>query len=131
MIKLNRTLSIAVIFIATNLFASCLSSDQKVKAVNDKVEVAQQDLAAAQNTANIETRKAATAEELKTFKLETELSVKNNEVSIAELKLKMRKSGSAMDELYAKRIDTLEMRNKNLKERFTAYEKSKSDWGKI
>ncbi|HEY5507950.1 MAG TPA: hypothetical protein VIK29_04695, partial [Paludibacter sp.] len=42
--------------------------------------------------------------------------------------LKMRKSGTALDELYAQRIDTLEMRNKSLKERFRAYKKSKSDW---
>ena len=126
--KFNYTLTIAAILLAANVLTGCQSSDQKVKAANDKVEVAELDLAKAQNIANVETRKAATAEELKTFKLETELTVKNNEVSIAELKLKMRKSGTAMDELYAQRIDTLEMRNKSLKEKFTTYERSQSDW---
>ena len=126
--KLNNSLAIGALFIAANIFTGCQSSDQKVKAANDKVEVAEQNLAVAQNIANVENRKAATAEEMKTFRLETELTVKNNEVSIAELKLKMRKSGTALDELYAQRIDTLEMRNKDLKERFTAYEKSQSDW---
>lgn len=99
-----------------------------MKGANDKVEVAQQDLAVAQNNANVETRKDVTVVDLKTFRLDTVLTVNNNEVSIAELKLKMRKSGSALDELYAQRIDTLEMRNKDLKVRFKAYKKSQSDW---
>jgi len=126
--KFNCILTIGILLFAANVLTGCQSSDQKVKAANDKVQVAQQELAIAQNIANVETQKAVTAEELKTFKLETELTVKNNEVSIAELKLKMRKSGSAMDELYAQRIDTLEMRNKGLKDRFTSYEKSQSNW---
>lgn len=126
--KFNCALTIGILLFAANVLTGCQSSDQKVKAANDKVQVAQQELAIAQNIANVETQKAVTAEELKTFKLETELTVKNNEVSIAELKLKMRKSGSAMDELYAQRIDTLEMRNKGLKDRFTSYEKSQSNW---
>jgi len=125
---LKYTIAIAAVFITANVLTGCQSSDQKVKAANENVETAQQNLAVAENNATVETRKAATAEELKTFKLETELTVKNNEVSIAELKLKMRKSGSAMTELYAQKIDSLEMRNKSLKEKFTAYERSQSDW---
>jgi hypothetical protein len=82
------------------------------------------------NAAIVE-QKAATEEEFKTFKLESELKIKNNEVSIAALKLKMNKSGSTLDEVYARRIDSIEIKNKNLKTRVNDYERSHSDWTKF
>lgn len=129
--KLNYTYIFAAIIIAASFFTGCRSSDQKVEAANAQVEAAEQNLIVAQNIATVESQKAATKEQLKTFKLETELTIKNNEVRIAELKLKMVKPGTALDELYAKRIDTLEMKNRNLNSRFNAYEKSQSDWEKF
>lgn len=131
---MNRTPFIhvtATFFLAGILFAGCMSSDQKNDAAKAQVLAAQQNLDVVQKNADMVAEKAATADELKTFKLESDLKIKNNEVRIAELKLKMNKSGSALDEVYAKRIDSLEMKNKNLKTRMGDYEKTHSDWTKF
>ena len=40
----------------------------------------------------------------------------------------MKKPGNTLDALYAKRIETLEQKNRDLRTRMDAYEKSESDW---
>jgi len=125
------TLRIATLFITATLLCSCMSSDQKKENARDRVENAQDNLQVAQSNENEVKQKAATADELKTFKLESELKIKTNEVSIAELKLKMNKPGTALNEVYARRIDSLEMKNQNLKTRIGNYEKTHTEWGKF
>jgi uncharacterized protein YlxW (UPF0749 family) len=119
-------MSIAVISIS-----SCTSTDQKKEEARNRTQVALDNLNVAQNNENKVAQKAATEDELKTFKLESELKIKNNEVSIAKLKLKMNNKGSALDEVYARRIDSLEIKNHNLKTRMSDYEKTHTDWGKF
>ena len=113
------------------LISSCMSSDQKKENAQNRTEAAQENLNAAQSNETLVAQKAATEDELKTFKLESELKIKNNEVSIAQLKLKMNKPGSALDEVYARRIDSLHIKNQNLKTRMSDYEKTHTDWGKF
>lgn len=113
------------------LLSSCMSTDQKKENAQNRTEAAQDNLNAAQNNETLVAQKAATEDELKTFKLESDLKIKNNEVSIAQLKLKMNKPGSALDEVYARRIDSLQIKNQNLKTRISDYEKTHTDWGKF
>jgi len=113
------------------LFSSCMSNDQKKENARNKTQTALENLNTAQNNENKVAQKVASEEELKTFKLESELKIKNNEVSIAKLKLKMNKPGSALDEVYARRIDSLQLKNQNLKSRIGSYEKTHTDWGKF
>jgi outer membrane murein-binding lipoprotein Lpp len=129
--KFNFTLTLASVFMSIALLSGCMSSDQKKEDARNRVQVAEENLDKAQTNETAVAQKAATADELKTFKLESELRIKNNEVSIAELKLKMNKPGSALDEVYARRIDSLEMKNQNLKTRMGNYEKTHTDWGKF
>jgi len=117
--------------LAVALLSGCMSSDQKKEDARNKTQVALENLNTAQNNENKVAQKAATEDELKTFKLESELKIKNNEVSIAKLKLKMNKPGSALDEVYARRIDSLQLKNQNLKTRIGDYEKTHTDWGKF
>jgi len=119
------------LFLALSLLSSCRSNDQKKEDARDKTQTALENLNAAQNNENKVAQKVATEEELKTFKLESELKIKNNEVSITKLKLKMNKPGSALDEVYARRIDSLQLKNQNLKTRMGDYEKTHTDWGKF
>ena len=119
------------LFLALSLLSSCRSNDQKKEDARDKTQTALENLNAAQNNENKVAQKVATEEELKTFKLESELKIKNNEVSITKLKLKMNKPGSALDEVYARRIDSLQLKNQNLKTRMGNYEKIHTDWGKF
>jgi len=122
------TLAVAIMFIVGSTFTGCQSSAQKEQAAQDKVDKAQEKLDVAQYDANIVEQKVATAEQFKIFKLETELKIKNNEVLIAEINLKTRKSGAPIDKVYANKIDSLELKNLNMKKRVEAYEKSHSDW---
>ena len=119
------------LLITLTLFIGCLSTDQKKEDAKNRTQVALDNLNVAQNNENKVVQKAATEEEFKTFKLESELKIKNNEVGIAKLKLKMNKPGSALDEVYARRIDSLELKNQNLKTRIGNYEKTHTDWGKF
>ena len=129
--KLNVTMSAVTLFIVVALFSSCKSTDQKKEDAQNKTLNALENLNEAQKNENALEQKAATEEELKTFRLESDLKIKNNEVSIAKLKLKINKPGSALDEVYARRIDSLELKNQNLKTRMGNYEKTHTDWGKF
>ncbi len=122
------TLAVITIFMSGSLLTSCQSTAQKERVAQDKVDNAQENLDVAKYNADMVDQKVATAEQFKTYKLETELKIKNNEVKIAEIKLKIRKSGAAFDEGFANKIDSLELKNKNMKSRIDNYEKSHSDW---
>jgi hypothetical protein len=126
-----KNLKVVYLFLTVALLTSCMSSDQKKEDARNRTQVALDNLNSAQNNENKVDQKVATEEELKTFKLESDLKIKTNEVSIAKLKLQMNKSGSALDEIYARRIDSLQIKNQNLKTRMADYEKTHTDWGKF
>ena len=114
--------------IAGTIFTSCQSWSQKQKAAQDKVQDARQDLNAARKNANEVAQKAATAEEWKTFKSESELKIKENEIRINELIVKIAKPGKILDAHYERKINNLKQQNKDLTARLVAYEKSQSNW---
>jgi hypothetical protein len=131
---MEKTTSILYVSIALGLGSlvnGCMFSEQKKQAANDKVVAAKDNLSAMEENADALAEKEATADELKTFKLESVVKIKNNEVSIAELKLKMNKSGHTQDKDFVKKIDLLEVRNKDLKVRMGNYEFTHSDWSKF
>ncbi|MCB2092314.1 MAG: hypothetical protein KDF58_12760 [Alphaproteobacteria bacterium] len=67
-------------------------------------------------------------EEWEVFKSESEAKIKDIEIRIAELKVQMDKKGTALDEIYAKRIDTLEQKIKDLKKKMENFDNGQSDW---
>ena len=129
--KFNISLSLFSVLMATVLLCGCMSNDQKKENAQNRTQVALDNLNLAQDNENKVAQKAATEAELKTFRLESDLKIKNNEVTIAQLKLKMNRQGSALDEVYARRIDSLQMKNQILKTRMGNYEKTHTDWGKF
>lgn len=126
--KLNSILAVTVILMAGTVLTSCQTPDQKVDAARDKVQDARQDLNKAQKEAYDAENKQIDAEEWKTFKSETEISIKNNELRIAELKVQLEKPGKTFDAIYKQRIETLEQKNKDMRIRLDAYEKDGTDW---
>ncbi len=122
------TLAVASMLIAGSVFTSCKSAAQKEDAAQAEMENAQQDLNDAQNEANAEVQKVATAEEWVAFKIEADAKIQNNEVRIAELTVKLNKPGKILDPVYKKRIETLEEQNRDLKVRLEVYEKNNSNW---
>jgi len=126
--NLSLKTTAAILFVTIALMSGCMSSDQKKNDAKNRVTDARDKLEIAKNNENVVAQKAATADEIETFKLESELKIKHNEVSIAELKLKMNNPGSSLDEVTAKKIDSLEIRNKNLKTRIDSCGKTRTDW---
>ncbi|MFZ4549860.1 MAG: hypothetical protein ACOYN4_20595 [Bacteroidales bacterium] len=115
------TFIVATTFISTALLTACNPGTPKEDAAQDRVADAKEELKDA--------RKAATAEEWKAFKDESELKIRDNEIRIAELKTKIKKSGKELDAVYEKNIDALEQQNKAMKTRIDVYEKDfTSDW---
>jgi len=121
-------LSVTIALMAGVIFTSCQSTAQKQDAAQAKVQEARQDLNAAKQDANAIGQELATAEEWRIFKSESEVKIKDNEIRIGELKVKMSKPGETFDELYAKKIANLEQQNRDMRARLIAYENSQSNW---
>lgn len=126
----RTTLVIAVcaLIMSATAFYSCQSSAQKEEAAKANVEKAQNDLKQTQAKADEEAKNTREAEELRVFKSETDMKIKRNEIQITELRLKMKTSGKTMDKIHSNKIDELEQKNKELKTRMNAYDKSQSNW---
>ncbi len=110
------------------VFTGCQSTAEKTEAAEAKVKDAKEELKEARKDENAQAHKTATAEEWTTFRNESQEKIWANEKHIAELKMKMNKPGKLLDAAYAKKIDSLEEKNRQLKRRMDAYEKSQSDW---
>ncbi|MEI8049023.1 MAG: hypothetical protein WCI92_16695 [Bacteroidota bacterium] len=119
--KTILTLIIATTFISGAIFNVCSPSTPKEDAAQARVDDVKEELKDA--------RKAATAEEWKAFKDESELKIRDNEIRIAELKTKIKKTDKELDAVYERKIDALEQQNKAMKVKIDVYEKDfKSDW---
>lgn len=121
----------ATVLASVGLLTGCMSNTQKEEAANAQVVIAGENLEKVQKNADVVAEKTASDNELKTFKLESIIKIKKNEVSIAELNLAMNKPGTVLDKVYANRIDSLEQTNQNLKLRIDKYERTHSDWTKF
>ena len=126
--KIILTLGVATAFLTGTILTGCQSSAQKEASARDNVQEAKQDLKDVRKDANAEAQELANAEEWETFKSDAELTIKNNEIRIAELRVKLNKQGTMLDPMYEKKIATLEQQNKDLKKRIEDYEKNQSDW---
>lgn len=124
-------LAIASMLIVGSIFTGFPSPAQKEQAAQIKVQKAQLSLNIAENNANVVEQKSAKADALKTYIMESQLTIKDNEIRIAELNLKMINSGKEGDELYGERIGSLEMKNVILRKRIEETKKSQSNWEKI
>lgn len=126
--KVFFTIMVATSVLAGTLFTGCQSSATKEEAANAKVDEAQQDLMEAQQDADIEAKKVATADEWNAFKTESEIKISEYEIRIKALKDQMRKPGKTFDDLYKKRIEQLEQKIADLKTRMKDYEKNQTGW---
>lgn len=120
-------LTAACFLTSSIILMSCKTAAQKSEAKRENVVEAKADLELAQKEVTIQT--AVNAEEWKTFKEESKIRILDNNKRIAELRAKMDEPGSNHDENYAKRISSLEQKNKDLDISIKTFENSKSsDW---
>jgi len=121
------TLAIAIFVIGT-ILTSCRQNTEKEQAAQDSVDSAKVAVDEAQEDLD-EAKRAATAEEWQEFKDATNVKIEENNAKIAELKLKIKKTGKDIDKAYQKNIDTIEQKNKRLKEKLDSYKNDvNSDW---
>lgn len=109
-------------------FTGNWSSTQKQKAAQTKMLFAKGDLIADQEDSNEAAQNSAPAEEWKTFRSESELKIRDNEIRITELNVKLKKPGETFDARSEKKIAILELQNKDMKARLESYEKIQSNW---
>jgi len=111
------------------MFTGYLLSTQKHKAAQTKMLFAKEDLIAAQEYENEAANNAATPEEWNTFRNESELKIRENEIRIAELNVKFKNPAEIPDaHQYEKKMAILELQNKDMKARLDAYERIQSNW---
>jgi len=107
---------------------SCKPSTKEEIESQEKVVIARENVNEAKDSLVI-AKKAATDQEWKTFKKETNLTINDNEAQITELKLRMKKTGKSIDANYEKNIEILEEKNQDLKIKLDAYKnEANSDW---
>lgn len=120
--------ALAVTVFLTISVVSCKPDTRNGMALEDKVQDAKENVQDAKDSLAV-ARKAATVEEWQAFKNSTDSIINENEVRIAELKLKMKKTGKSIDAKYKENIDVLEQKNKNLKAKTATYKNDRSaDW---
>ena len=107
---------------------ACKTAAEKEADAEVKVENAQTNLEDAKQETITDAQQQANEAEWKIFKNNAETTIENNKIRIAELRVKMTKSGKTMDAVYASKIDAMELQNKNLKTRIDTYDKEKGNW---
>jgi len=125
----NTILILAILFVVFGTFLdSCKSPAEKVEDAQNKVQDAKTDLQTVIKDSLTDVQKAANVEEWKIFRNESQVKIKNNEIRIDALKSKIKKEGVNEKVEYNSRIDSLEMKNKELVTRMDNYNRGKSDW---
>lgn len=118
----------AVLITSGTLLVSCNSATKEEKVAQEKVQIASDDLKQAVDSLTI-VQKEAKVQEWKDFQKSGDSVLTKNEIRIAALRLKMKKTGSAMDANYQKKMDILEQKNQDLKAKMDSYKKDASaDW---
>lgn len=116
----------AITVMAATLLLGCNTSTKKQEDAIDDIADARENTEDAKEELML-SKKEANAEEWKKIKKETNTRIAENKIRIAQLKIKMTKSGYSIDTLYAKKIEELEQKNKNIKIKVDSYKNDTSD----
>lgn len=120
--KIIYTLAFTSFIVAGSIFSSCQtsSSTQEEENAQDRLDSAKMELKAAQT--------AVTDQEWESFKVSTNIKIRDNELRIADFKDKLSISEGKLNAVYIEKIDKLEKQNKNMKARVENYEKRQNNW---
>ena len=123
--KLIFTAAIAT-FVAATVLVGCQNTTKDEAAAHENVEDARDNLDDAKEELS-SAREAATKEEWQAFKDSTSATISQNEMRIAEMKAKMKKTGKTIDNGYAQKIEELEQKNKEIKLKVDQYKNDAGD----
>lgn len=122
------TIATATVFVVGGMLTGCDTSAQKVDAAEENVEKAKENLKEAKQEEAVVIKKKATAAEWKVFKEDSDAKIAKNNAKIKELKTKKKTSGKGMDKIYTERIENIEKKNVELKERLDNFDNEQTDW---
>jgi chromosome segregation ATPase len=127
---MNKKFILGLLSVTLLLFTAvgCKTAAEKEADAANNVENAKEDLSNAKKETITEAQTQASDAEWKIFKNNAETTIKNNEIRIAALRVKMTKSGQKLDAEYAKKIDAMQTQNQTLKARIDKYDKERSNW---
>ena len=114
--------------IAGTILMSCKPGTNEEKESQEKVEIARDNVQDAKDSLAV-AKQVATEAEWKAFKNSGDSITRINDLRIAGLKLKIKKTGKDIDSKYQENIAVLEQKNKDLKVKMDAYKNdANSDW---
>jgi hypothetical protein len=115
-------------FVTATILVGCQNTTKNEAAAQDNVEDARDNLDDAKEELS-NARETATKEEWQAFKESTNATITQNEMRIAEIKAKMKKTGKSIDEGYAQKILELEQKNEEIKLKVDKYKNDAgNDW---
>jgi chromosome segregation ATPase len=118
----------ATMFVAGSIFSGCSSQDKKVENAEIKVQDAKSDVVDAKQDL-AQTQQGAPISEFQKFKNESNEEINANDRKIAELRIEIKSETKEAREKDEKKIDALQKKNHELKEKLEAYhDDGKSDW---
>lgn len=131
----TNILFIAMMLLTGTIFSACQSSNEKRDASKTDVLTTsrnnEQDKNQIQRSNTSVVKDRADVDEWYIYKKDTELSIKENELKIVELKEKQHAPGRTRDPNFSTRIEILEKRNDALQARLDYYNPTPSDWKKF
>lgn len=115
-------------FIVATVLVGCQDKSKQEAEAKENVENAKENLDDAKAELSV-ARRAATEQEWQAFKDSTNATIKQNEIRIAEMKAELKKTGKTIDSEYSKKIQELEEKNKEIKNKLEVYKNdTNSDW---
>jgi len=95
---------------------------------NGLVAPQDQNLKAGMINASQDLKKAVTIQDWIIFKRASEFRISDNDIRIAELKVKMQRRGMQPDPIYKKKLNTLENVNLEMKKKIGIYFENQKEW---
>jgi hypothetical protein len=119
-------LSVAAFLIVGSIISGFPSNNPTAN--HSKVETAEINLNIANNEASDAHIQTLKEEDLSIMIMESELTLKDNEININKLRKKISKQDTDYDEIYQQKIETLEMKNLKLNKSISEYKKHQTGW---
>ena len=122
------SIQIVLILIFGTVFTGCESSAQKEFEANEQMHKSSRRQEAMRNDTNQTVPEVVSDREWEAFRTNADKRLKDNEILLTNLRMKIRSTGKKSDMIFEKWINIFEQKNKFLKERIIVYPEVQGDW---
>jgi len=122
------SIQIVLILIFGTVFTGCESSAQKEFEANEQMHKSSRRHEAMRNDTNQTVPEVVSDREWEAFRTNADKRLKDNEILLTNLRMKIRSTGKKSDMIFEKWINIFEQKNKFLKERIIVYPEVQGDW---